>query len=159
LREVCEKIGKHQANDLYQEVFLIICEKDEEWIIEKYNSGYWEGLVIRIVVNQAYGQYTRFNKLFKQEPMLDSSKLEIPDHDVDYRKEILHYCIDIVLRDYDWYHTKIWKLYSEGGRNIKPKSARSISRATGISRHEIDKVINEIKYKANKQFKKYEPYI
>ena len=91
MREVCDKIGKHQANDLYQEVFLIICEKDEDWILEKYNSGYWEGLVIRIVVNQAYGQYTRFNKLFKQEPMLDSSKLEIPDHDVDYRNEILHY--------------------------------------------------------------------
>jgi len=57
------------------------------------------------------------------------------------------------------FQKKIWKLYSEGGENIKARSCRSISRATGISRHEILRVVNDIKEKANKWYEQYERFI
>ena len=34
--DVCVKVGKELASDLYQELFVILCEKDEEWIKDKY---------------------------------------------------------------------------------------------------------------------------
>ena len=62
MRDVCVKVGKELASDLYQELFLILCEKDDKWIEDKYASGYWEGFIIRIVMNQFYGKYTNFAK-------------------------------------------------------------------------------------------------
>jgi hypothetical protein len=33
--DVCVKVGKELASDLYQELFVILCDKDDTWIEEK----------------------------------------------------------------------------------------------------------------------------
>jgi len=85
---------------------------------------------------------------------------EVEDtNEIDIRSEFMNFAISAVTKDLDWYQKKIWKLYSEGGENIKARSCRSISRATGISRHEILRVVNDIKEKANKWYEQYERFI
>lgn len=152
--DFCCKIGGELANDLYQELFLILCEKSDEWIEEKYNSGYWEGFIIRICLNQFYGRRTNFEKYYKNPIGLeDTDNIEIVD-DQDYMyRETLYQTIEAVIESKDWYEQKIWTLYSEGDKtkDIKPRSARSISRATEISRQEILRVINEIKKEINER--------
>ena len=107
-------------------------------------------------MNQFYGRRTRFEKLYHQPIGLYQVDDVVDEDTFDVKREFMNFAIAAVIKDMDWYHKKIWKLYTEGGENIKPRSGRSISRATGITRHEIDKVINEIKEKANKWYEQYE---
>jgi len=153
--EFCVKIGGELANDLYQELFVILCEKDSEWIESKYASGYWEGIVIRICLNQFYGKRTTFDKHFKQPiGLYDTEDVQIPYIEEKLYNEYFYLSIEQVVKKCDWYETRIWQLYSKGDKDkgIKPRSARSISRVTEISRQEILRVINTIKQKANDHF-------
>ena len=153
--EFCVKIGGELANDLYQELFVILCEKDSEWIESKYASGYWEGIVIRICLNQFYGKRTTFDKNFKQPiGLYDTEDVQIPYIEEKLYNEYFYLSIEQVVKKCDWYETRIWQLYSKGDKDkgIKPRSARSISRVTEISRQEILRVINTIKQKANDHF-------
>ena len=131
-----------------------MCEKTDEWIEDKYKSGYWEGFVIRICLNQFYGKYTNFSKSFiRPIGLYDTDNLEIIEESDTMLKEALYSTIDDVVSRKEWYEQKIWTLYCEGDTKleIKPRSARSISRATDISRQEILRVINNIKKEINEQ--------
>jgi hypothetical protein len=155
--DVCLKVGKELASDLYQELFIILCEKDDTWIEEKYNSGYWEGFIIRIIFNQYYGKYTNFAKNFINPiGMEDVDNLEIESDDYEIMSDLMLLCVDEVIAKLDWYHTKIWQLYTKGDDtlNIAPFNARSINRGTGISRHEIWRVLKLIKEQANDIYNK-----
>ena len=153
--DVCVKVGKELASDLYQELFVILCVKEDEWIEEKYNSGYWEGFIIRIIFNQYYGKRTNFAKCFIN-PIgtEDIDNIEIEEDDYEIQGDLMLLCIDRVLKDLDWYHQKIWQLYKEGDKekNIQRMNARSINRSTGISRHKIWRVLKLIKESANKLY-------
>ena len=155
MRDFTIKIAGELANDLYQEVFVILCEKPTQWIEEKYSSGYWEGIVIRICLNQFYGKRTTFDKHFKQPiGLYDTDEVQIASIDDSKYQEYLFKSIEQVVAKCDWYETRIWQLYSKGDtdKGIKPRSARSISRVTGISRQEILRVIKSIKIQANEHF-------
>lgn len=154
MHEFCQKIAGELGGDLYQELFLILCEKSDEWVEEKFNSGYWNGFVIRIALNQVYGKRTSFEKSYLRPIALYEVNefIEQPTH--QEINEYLHQSIEAVTNDLEWYEFKIWQLYRDGDKDkgIKPRSARSISKVTGISRQEILKVINDIKEKANEYF-------
>jgi len=155
--DVCTKVGKELASDLYQELFVILCEKDDEWIEEKYKSGYWEGYIIRILFNQFYGKYTNFAKNHINPIGTENiDNLEVEQLEYDLKKDAMLLCINEVLKALDWYHNKIWQLYANGDdrKNIAAFNARSINRGTGISRHEIWRVLNLIKIKSNELYKK-----
>jgi hypothetical protein len=155
--DVCVKVGKELASDLYQELFMILCDKDDTWIEEKYNSGYWEGFIIRIIFNQYYGKYTNFAKNFINPiGMEDVDNIEIESDDYEIINDLMLLCVDEVIAKLDWYHTKIWQLYTKGDDtlNIAPFNARSINRGTGISRHEIWRVLKLIKEQTNDIYNK-----
>ena len=154
MHEFCQKIAGELGGDLYQELFLILCEKSDEWIEEKYNSGYWNGFVIRIALNQVYGKRTSFEKSYLRPIALYEVNEFIEQPTTEEINEYLHQSIEAVTKDLEWYEFKIWQLYRDGDKDkgIKPRSARSISKVTGISRQEILKVINDIKEKANEYF-------
>ena len=153
------KVGKELASDLYQELFVILCEKDEEWIKDKYNSGYWEGFIVRIVLNQYYGRYTEFAKKHLN-PIgeEDIDNIELIEDNYNERADKEHRfkerALELTLSRLDWYHNRIWDLYANGDeeKGIKRMSARSINRVTGISRHEILKVIKTVTEKTNQLY-------
>ena len=152
VRGFCIKVGKELASDLYQELFLILCEKPESWIVEKYESGYWAGFVSRIILNQFYGKRTSFEKNFLRPiGMEDTSQVEIAHEDEPYTEHHQE-AIDAVLEKCDWYESRIWELWSKGDDNIRPRSARAIARVTDISRQEILRVVNELKIKINDEY-------
>ena len=144
-------MGKELADDLYQELFLILCEKKEEWIQEKYNSGYWKGFIIRIIFIQYYGKGTQFTKYFKDPIGRESlENIEIQNEEYEIQNDLMQLCVDKIVKELDWYHNKIWVLYRDGdiSNNITQMNVRSINRSTGISRHEIWRVIKMVKEKA-----------
>jgi hypothetical protein len=140
---------------LYQELFLILCEKDDKWIEDKYASGYWEGFIIRIVMNQYYGKYTSFAKGFLNPIGLeDVDQLELPADEYNIQSDLMQLCVDKVVSELDWYHMTVWTLYRDGDKekNVAQMNARSLNRSTGISRHEIWRVIKMVKEKATKYY-------
>jgi len=152
VRGFCVKVGKELASDLYQELFLILCEKPDEWVVEKYHSGYWAGFVSRIILNQYYGKRTSFEKNYLRPiGMEDTSTIEIEADEEEY-DETHFRCIEAVLAGCDWYESRIWELWSKGDERIKPRSARAISRITGISRQEILAVVKRIKEQINDEY-------
>jgi hypothetical protein len=161
--DVCLKVGKDLATDLYQELFLILCEKDDNCIEEKYNSTYWNGYIIKIIFNQYYSKYTNFAKKYINPiGLYDIENIEIKDEEYDINSDVMLLCIDKVINELDWYHNKIWHLYTNGDEslNIVSFNARSINRGTGISRHEIWRVIKSIKEKVNQLYiEKYGKHI
>ena len=149
------KVGKELASDLYQELFLILCEKDDKWIDDKYASGYWEGFVIRIVMNQYYGKYTSFAKGFLNPiGMEDVDQLELPADEYNIQSDLMQLCVDKVVSELDWYHMTVWTLYRDGDKekNVAQMNARSLNRSTGISRHEIWRVIKMVKERATQLY-------
>jgi hypothetical protein len=162
VRDVCVKVGKELASDLYQELFLILCEKEDKWIEDKYASGYWEGYIIRIIFNQYYGKYTNFAKNYLNPIGLeDTDEIELPADDYDISTDLMQLCVDRVVSELDWYHQTIWTLYRDGDetKSIAQMNARSLNRSTGISRHEIWRVIKLVKEKANELYnEKYGKY-
>jgi hypothetical protein len=110
--------------------------------------------VIRICLNQYYGKYTNFSKNFVRPiGLYDTEGVEIIEENDSMYKEALYSTIDDIVSSKEWYEQKIWTLYCEGDTKleIKPRSARSISRATDISRQEILRVINTIKKEINER--------
>lgn len=105
-------------------------------------------------MNQYYGKYTNFSKNFiRPIGLYDTEGVEIIEENDSMYKEALYSTIDDVVSRKEWYEQKIWTLYCEGDTKleIKPRSARSISRATDISRQEILRVINTIKKEINER--------
>jgi len=106
-------------------------------------------------MNQYYGKYTSFAKGFLNPiGMEDVEQLELPADDYDIQSDLMQLCVDKVVSELDWYHMTIWTLYRDGDKdkNIAQMNARSLNRSTGISRHEIWRVIKMVKDKATKYY-------
>ena len=86
--------------------------------------------------------------------MYDTDEIQIESEQETNYKEYFYKSLEAILKNTEWYEARIFELYSNGDKDkgIKPGSARSISRITGISRQEILRVIKEIKQKANEHF-------
>jgi hypothetical protein len=86
--------------------------------------------------------------------MEDVEQLELPANDYDIQTDLMQLCVDKVVSELDWYHMTIWTLYRDGDeeKNIAQMNARSLNRSTGISRHEIWRVIKMVKEKATKYY-------
>ena len=140
--------------DLYQELFLILLEKPEKWIVDAHEGGYLYGMCIRILRQQYYGDRTKFKKYFLDAiGVVDihtiADKLVLYDIEYNINEDLILLTIEDKMANMGWYEKRILQLYTNGGEGIKPLSVRSIHDATGISRHELNKVINKFKDECN----------
>jgi len=106
-------------------------------------------------MNQYYGKYTSFAKGFLNPiGMEDVDQLEIPADEYNIQSDLMQLCVDKVVSELDWYHMTVWTLYRDGDKdkNIAQMNARSLNRSTGISRHEIWRVIKMVKERATQLY-------
>ena len=106
-------------------------------------------------MNQFYGKYTNFAKNYLNPiGLVDADEIELPADDYDIQPDLMQLCVDKVVSELDWYHQTVWTLYRDGdaAKSIAQMNARSLNRSTGISRHEIWRVIKLVKEKANQLY-------
>lgn len=138
--DINNAIGKMQPyelqDDLKQEVFLVLCEMQEERLLKMYNEGYLKYFIVRTILNMAKSDRSNFAKQFRQVYQ------EIPvtyEEEKEYDESIFEK-LDKSLGVLHWYEIGIMKLYAENGGNIL-----EISRDTKIPYRSLLKTIRKVK--------------
>lgn len=136
--DINQAIGKMQPyelqEDLKQEVFLVLCEMDEERLIGMYDQGYLKYFIVRTIINMAKSDRSNFARTFRRvyEEITDYAIVEDYDDSLNQKLnksfEILH-----------WYEKEIFKLYSQSGNLL------AISRETKIPYRSLLKTIKKVK--------------
>ena len=130
-------------DDLRQEVFMVLCEMDEERLFKMYSEGYLKYFIVRTILNMAKSDRSNFHKKFRQ------VYSEIP---ISYEVTKEEYNEDVILRlekgmeVLHWYEKELLQLYANNGKNLL-----AISRDTKIPYRSLLKTIRKarmlLKYK------------
>lgn len=137
-KDINEAIGKMQPyelqDDLRQEVFLVLCEMDEDRLKQMYEDGYLKYFIVRTILNMAKSDRSQFAKTFRKiyEPISEIGVTEEYDESLTTKlyasMEILH-----------WYEKEVFKLFSESGNLLQ------ISRDTNIPYRSLLKTIKKVR--------------
>jgi len=137
-KDIGDAIGKMKPvelqDDLRQEVFLVICEMEEDRLLQMFNDGYLKYFIVRTILNMAKSDRSNFSRTFRRvyEEVSDNYQVEVYDESISdkLRKsmEVLH-----------WYEKEIFRLYSESGNLLQ------VSRDTGIPYRSLLKTVKKVK--------------
>jgi len=139
--EIHEAIGKMQPyelqEDLRQEVFLVLCEMNEEKLFEMYEQGYLKYFIVRTILNMAKSDRSNFYKKFRQLYQEIPLSYEVKKEEYD---ETLVEKLEEGMQVLHWYEAELLKLYAENGKNLL-----AISRDTKIPYRSLLKTIRKAK--------------
>lgn len=139
--DINEAIGKMQPielqDDLRQEVFLVLCEMDEEKLFGMYEQGYLKYFIVRTILNMAKSDRSNFYRKFRQVYQEIPITYELPKDEYD---ETLVIKLEQGMEILHWYEAELLKLYSQNGKNLL-----AISRETKIPYRSLLKTIRKAK--------------
>ncbi len=134
LKQICRKIGGNLAEDLFQELMLILLEYDKEKLLSIYNKGYYKWFLVKTLTNQFNSNSSPFAKKYRPKE-IDFILTSNYDHNID----ILIDKIDKQLNKLHWYDRELFKAYVESG------SYRKLSKQTDIPFNSISRTVNYVK--------------
>ena len=147
-KDINEAIGKMQPydlqDDLRQEVFLVLCEMEEDRLLQMYDDGYIKYFLVRTIINMAKSDRSNFARTFRRiyEPIEDYAPVEQYDETMSERlyksMEILH-----------WYEKEIFRLFSETGNLLQ------VSRETKIPYRSLLKTIKKVRLTLKYKIRNY----
>lgn len=142
LKEVNDAFAKMHPEelqyDLKAEVFLVLCEMNEDKLIGMYERNELKFYIVRVMLNMIKSDRSNFYKSYRNyteyvdndtEVIVDFDKLDLVDK-LEKNLEGLH-----------WYNKEILKLYAIDFK----KNAKELSRKTGIPYMSIVRTINKTK--------------
>lgn len=141
IKKICKSINLKEWDDLYQELFVILCEYDEKKLEKVFEKGYLKYFVIRTILNLASptGKDYQYKKnivhVEEWRQITEETDEDGGQQEFIRQREI----IGDILREIEqggrekaaWYKVNLLKLYAENN-NIS-----DISRITGIPRKAI----------------------
>ena len=150
-KEVADCLSKlrptHLRDDILQNTFLELFQKDEEQIMDLYNRGKLKVYIVKVLYNTAHYTGTKFAKQLSKEQPCDTSTYSVQkflQDENEYEKEIeAEHDVACALSRMHWYKVEMLKTYAELGTH------QAISDVTGIPRSSIAKTIKN----ARKEFK------
>jgi hypothetical protein len=143
LKEVNDAFAKMQPEelqyDLKAEVFLVLCEMNDDKLRGMYERNELKFYIVRIMLNMIKSDRSTFYKNYR-------NHIEFVDVDKDF--EIINYDkMDLIdkleknLEGLHWYNKEILKLYAIDFK----KNAKELSRKTGIPYMSLVRTINKTK--------------
>lgn len=141
-------IGNKNTNlheDLFQDLILHFCEKDEEKIKEIYNGGYIYFYSLKYFTNNVNSNrsdfYKKYIKQSRNEEQLNDWNI-FEKNEQTIKNELIELLPEIqkIINKMHWYDQRIFYLFS-----IENKSMREISRETTISLNSISNTINKVR--------------
>lgn len=137
-KDINDAIGKMQPyelqDDLRQEVFLVLCEMDEDRLFQMFNDGYLKFFIVRTILNMAKSDRSNFSRMFRKVYDEVQDRYQVEEYD-DSLTEKLNKSMGIL----HWYEKEIFSLYSESGNLLQ------ISRDTKIPYRSLLKTIKKVK--------------
>ena len=142
LKEVNDAFAKMHPEelqyDLKAEVFLVLCEMNEDKLIGMYERNELKFYIVRIMLNMIKSDRSNFYKSYR-------NYTEYVDNDtqaeVNFDKLDLVDKLEKNLEGLHWYNAAILKLYAIDFK----KNAKELSRKTGIPYMSIVRTINKTK--------------
>lgn len=137
-KDINDAIGKMQPyelqDDLRQEVFLVLCEMEEDRLLKMFNDGYLKYFIVRTILNMAKSDRSNFARTFRKVYAEVEDNCQVEEYD-DSLNLKLYRAMDVL----HWYEKEIFKLYSESGNLLQ------ISRETKIPYRSLLKTIKKVK--------------
>lgn len=153
-KDIIQAIGKMQPielqDDLRQEIFLVLCEMDDERLLGMWTSGYLKYFVVRTMLNMAKSDRSTFFNQFRRSFSEYCDNYEKADEVSDVHEEMdgkLKQSMD----ELHWYEKNVFELYADNGRNIL-----KLSRDTKIPYRSLFKTVTKVKKKLSKAVRKEE---
>jgi len=149
LRKSCLSIGgKEWADDLQQEVMLVLMEKPAEKIMQAYNAGYFKFYVVRIIMTFFNSKTSTFYTKYRHLDKTPEINFDIVDDSVlkdDSKYIALEKAIQKLSTGKDFpYEQKLLELH----QSLKTK--KKVSRETGIPYrtvcHNIDVIYKKLRH-------------
>jgi len=126
LESLSKKIAGQYADDLIQEVAVLILEMEDEKWAEINEGGYLRWYVVRTMMNMATSARSSFSRLHGVHQKNTKYK-DGPDEEVyDHEKEADILKLETILETYHWYERDMLRLY------LKEGSYRKVAKVTGI---------------------------
>jgi hypothetical protein len=123
--------------DLKAEVFLVLCEMNEDKLVGLYDRNELKFYIVRIMLNMIKSDRSTFYKNYR-------NYTEFVDQDFvsdDYDKTNMFEKLEANMNGLHWYNKEILKLYAIDFK----KNAKELSRKTGIPYMSIIRTINKTK--------------
>jgi len=142
LKEVNDAFAKMHPEDLQYdlkaEVFLVLCEMNEDKLIGMYERNELKFYIVRIMLNMIKSDRSNFYKSYRNYTEYVDNDTEA---EVNFDKSDLVDKLEKNLEGLHWYNKEILKLYAIDFK----KNAKELSRKTGIPYMSIVRTINKTK--------------
>lgn len=153
-KDISQAISKMQPvelqDDLRQEIFLVLCEMNDERLLGMWTSGYLKYFIVRTMLNMAKSDRSTFFNQFRKSFTEYCDNYESADQGSEIDEEV-----DTKLKqsmgELHWYEKNVFELYAENGRNIL-----KLSRDTKIPYRSLFKTVTKVKKKLSKAVRKEE---
>lgn len=153
-KDIIQAIGKMQPvelqDDLRQEIFLVLCEMDDERLLGMWTSGYLKYFVVRTMLNMAKSDRSTFFNQFRRSFSEYCDNYEKADEGSDVHEE-MDGKLKQSMGELHWYEKNVFELYADNGRNIL-----KLSRDTKIPYRSLFKTVTKVKKKLSKAVRKEE---
>jgi hypothetical protein len=154
LKEVNEAFGKMQPEelryDLKAEVFLVLCEMDEQKLIGLYERNELRFYIVRTMLNMIKSDRSTFYKNYRNHIEFVASDLNREIKRINDEPTDLIDKLEKNLEGLHWYNKEILKLYAIDFK----KNAKELSRKTGIPYMSIVRTINKTKKQMKQNIRK-----
>jgi hypothetical protein len=154
LKEVNEAFGKMQPEelryDLKAEVFLVLCEMEEQKLIGLYERNELRFYIVRTMLNMIKSDRSTFYKNYRNHIEFVASDLNREIKRINDEPTDLIDKLEKNLEGLHWYNKEILKLYAIDFK----KNAKELSRKTGIPYMSIVRTINKTKKQMKQNIRK-----
>ena len=151
-KDIKQAIGKMQPvelqDDLRQEIFLVLCEMDNERLLGMWTSGYLKYFIVRTMLNMAKSDRSTFFNQFRRTFSEYCDNYEKADEGAEIHEET-NSKLKQSMGELHWYEKNVFELYAENGRNIL-----KLSRDTKIPYRSLFKTVTKVKHKLSKAVRK-----
>jgi hypothetical protein len=145
-QELKDAIAKMQPEDLQDdlrsEIFKVLCEMEEDKLVDMYNRNVLRFYLVRTMLNMTQSKTSQFYKLYRK-PL--HPEVEIHDRDEDLLNKVQD-----ELSNLHWFSSKLLELYAIN-HNC---NAKELSRVTGIPYMTIHRVLKLTKKELKKKLRK-----
>jgi hypothetical protein len=153
-KEVNDAFGKMQPEelryDLKAEVFLVLCEMDEQKLIGLYERNELRFYIVRTMLNMIKSDRSTFYKNYRNHIEFVASDLNREIKRINDEPTDLIDKLEKNLEGLHWYNKEILKLYAIDFK----KNAKELSRKTGIPYMSIVRTINKTKKQMKQNIRK-----